>query len=368
MASCNLRLIGIFIALLAGCSEDAGEAGSDGQPGTDGQPGVDGRDGADGRQGARGDAGPRGATGPAGTSCTVTNSGDGVNRVSCEDGTSVTVRDGMDGEDGDAGSDGLGGEKGADGQDGASCTLIVNANDTSTLTCGSDQVTFETPLCGNGQVARTEECDDAGESATCTAGCTRMYEYAVLGNHYGDLKVLDLTARTWRTFDDAAYGSNGGGDVRHDGMLMFADYVFSGVHQIDPATGARSSFITGLGSPDDVEQASTGDIYVEDGNTVARYDSSGVFQANISIAFGEADPKLAAGPNGEVYFFRSGCPGSSTPPFCDNPDDAHTGEIFRLDSGTAVLVTSCKAWRASRSTPRARSGRPPRRVPFSITK
>ena len=82
---------------------------------------YDGQDGAQGPAGPRGDAGPAGPTGPSGTdglSCTVTDNGNGAKTVSCDDGTSVSVRDGTNGADGTDGQDGNNGQDGANGSDG----------------------------------------------------------------------------------------------------------------------------------------------------------------------------------------------------------------------------------------------------------
>ncbi|MGI5861973.1 MAG: hypothetical protein ACOX6T_07920 [Myxococcales bacterium] len=54
-----------------------------------------------------GQNGEDGADGQNGTSCTVTDNGDGTKTIACTDGTSVTVRDGQDGEDGADGQDGV---------------------------------------------------------------------------------------------------------------------------------------------------------------------------------------------------------------------------------------------------------------------
>ncbi len=67
-------------------------------------------------------AGCKGDAGSDGTSCTVTDNGDGTATIECEDGTTVTVTDGSDGEDG------------------ASCTIVDNGDGTKTITCDDGTV------------------------------------------------------------------------------------------------------------------------------------------------------------------------------------------------------------------------------------
>ncbi len=69
---------------------------------------------------------PEGPQGEPGTSCTATENGDGSRTIACEDGTSIVIRDGTDGTDG---------EDGSDGEDGTSCTVTDNGDGTKTVSC-----------------------------------------------------------------------------------------------------------------------------------------------------------------------------------------------------------------------------------------
>ncbi len=66
-----------------------------------------------GSKGADGTNGSNGTDGTNGTSCTVTDNGDGTKTIACDDGTTVTVNDGVDG----------------------SCTVADNGDGTKTITC-----------------------------------------------------------------------------------------------------------------------------------------------------------------------------------------------------------------------------------------
>jgi hypothetical protein len=78
-----------------------GAAGPSGEDGEDGSEGRDGADGRDGDPGSDGEDGSDGETGIAGSSCSVAEQADGSKLLSCSDGTSVVVRDGADGTNGD---------------------------------------------------------------------------------------------------------------------------------------------------------------------------------------------------------------------------------------------------------------------------
>lgn len=71
-------------------------------------------------------------SGCAGDSCTVINNADGTATIRCEDGTSATIANGMDGA---AGMDGMDGMNGMDGMDGTSCTVTDNGDGTKTISC-----------------------------------------------------------------------------------------------------------------------------------------------------------------------------------------------------------------------------------------
>lgn len=91
-----------------GDSAPAGAPGSQGEmgaPGPQGPKGEQGIPGSAGPKGEKGDTGPQGPSGTPGASCTVTrvlstDTGNGGALISCEDGTSVVVYDGVDGQNG----------------------------------------------------------------------------------------------------------------------------------------------------------------------------------------------------------------------------------------------------------------------------
>jgi len=180
------------VALLAmGCSGDQGPSGSsctvsdngdgtktisceDGtsvtiSDGVDGQNGQDGQDGADGQDGTDGQDGENGQ---AGTSCSVSDNGDGTKTISCSDGTSVTVSDGADGQDGQIGRDGQDGEN---GQAGTSCSVSDNGDGTKTISCSDGtSVTVSDGTNGqngeNGQAGTSCSVSDNGDG-TKTISC-----------------------------------------------------------------------------------------------------------------------------------------------------------------------------------------------------
>ncbi|HEY3356950.1 MAG TPA: OmcA/MtrC family decaheme c-type cytochrome [Polyangia bacterium] len=80
-------------------------------------PACEGPAGKNGNPGAPGVTGVTGVTGPSGTaggSCTVTANSDGTKTITCDDGTTVTVKD---------------------GQAGSSCTVTDNGDGTKTISC-----------------------------------------------------------------------------------------------------------------------------------------------------------------------------------------------------------------------------------------
>lgn len=80
-----------------------------------------------------------GEPGAAGTSCTATRDEEsGTTTITCEDGTTAVVHDGMDGVQGPRGD---AGPQGAPGSDGENCTVVDNGDGTMTITCGTSSVT-----------------------------------------------------------------------------------------------------------------------------------------------------------------------------------------------------------------------------------
>ena len=84
----------------------------------------------------------------AGSNCTVKDNGNGSITMSCDDGTSATVADGKDGADGEDGKDGRDGDDGENGKDGSDCS-VKSTNDGSV-----------TISCDNGSTATIKNHDD----------------------------------------------------------------------------------------------------------------------------------------------------------------------------------------------------------------
>jgi hypothetical protein len=92
-------------------------------------------------------AGEAGVDGQNGNSCTVVHGEDGGATLTCEDGTNVVIRSGVDGQNGEDGADGQNGEDGADGQngedgrdgkpgqDGAVCSVADDGEGNKNITC-----------------------------------------------------------------------------------------------------------------------------------------------------------------------------------------------------------------------------------------
>jgi hypothetical protein len=76
---------------------------------------------------------------PGGGGCSVTDSPDGSATITCDDGTSATIPPGQDGQDGQDGEDGQDGTDGRDGRDGESCELEDSATELCII-CGNDEV------------------------------------------------------------------------------------------------------------------------------------------------------------------------------------------------------------------------------------
>lgn len=95
-----LAAAGVSLALSISCSGADGKngaAGEQGLAGIDGSDGRTGKDGGDGKDGLDGSDGSQGPTGQDGTGCTVASNGDGTSTITCADGSSVTVSDGLPG-------------------------------------------------------------------------------------------------------------------------------------------------------------------------------------------------------------------------------------------------------------------------------
>lgn len=162
---------------IAGPQGPQGIQGPEGDPGFQGPQGEQGPQGVEGPQGAQGpsgEAGVAGIPGPAGSSCSVVDNGNGTKILTCEDGTTVLVTDGIPGPagaDGVAGVDGPPGADGPPGDDGAlagkECSsseyLVFNGADwiCTTTTIDPDQISTED---GSTNMLLTYDGDKAGWS------------------------------------------------------------------------------------------------------------------------------------------------------------------------------------------------------------
>jgi hypothetical protein len=106
----------IRIPKVKGPKGDRGTLGPRGYPGENGTNGVNGQDGADGK------------------SCSVSSTTTGA-IISCEDGTSAVINNGVDGTNGVDGQDGAAGQ---DGQDGVNGTNGANGQDGANGVDGAD--------------------------------------------------------------------------------------------------------------------------------------------------------------------------------------------------------------------------------------
>lgn len=83
--------------------------------------------------------GQNGKDGRDGSSCTVTANKDGTATISCPDGTSFNIKNGEDGQKGDAGSDG---KTGDNAENGKGCRLVTNMDNSLAVVCEADGSSF----------------------------------------------------------------------------------------------------------------------------------------------------------------------------------------------------------------------------------
>lgn len=149
--------------------------------------GAAGENGADGADGVKGTTGTKGADGLScsvisnsddsktilcedgttatvsdGASCTVADNDDGSYDLTCS-GTTVTVRDGVNGEDGVNGKDGV---------DGINCIVSDDGAGTLTQTCGVTSVSWPKAVCGLLAYEPSTHFCDVGTSAPMVAWAT----------------------------------------------------------------------------------------------------------------------------------------------------------------------------------------------------
>lgn len=161
--------------------------------------------------GEKGDTGDKGDRGERGHSCTVTDSGDGARIIACEDGTEVTITDGVDGE------------QGSKGDKGDSCTVTDNGDGTKTLSCED----------GTEVVVR----DGAkGADSACAGNSAPVFEGAVIENPYG------LPVETGRALPVRVTVSDSDGDAL---SIDFAGVGATFEPTDDPAVFAFTPHMTG---------------------------------------------------------------------------------------------------------------------------
>lgn len=116
--------------------------------------------------GTPGPTGPAGAAGAA-ASCTVKDDGGGTKTISCTDGTNVTVKDGVVGPTGAAGTD---------GKDGSSCKVVDNGNGSKTISCtdGSSATVSDGRAGDAGKSCTVAANTDGTSTITCTDGSTAI--------------------------------------------------------------------------------------------------------------------------------------------------------------------------------------------------
>lgn len=164
--------------------------------------------------------------------CSVTDNGDGTKTIDCDDGTSVTVEGGADGTDGDSCTVTDNGDgtydltcedgtsvtisDGADGTDGDSCTVVDNGDGTYTVSCeDGTSVTFSDGADGtngadgdsctvtdNGDGTYTLSCED-GTSVVISDGADADADGvdAVIFPATGDTRSTAIGTRFWNDGD-----------------------------------------------------------------------------------------------------------------------------------------------------------------------
>lgn len=159
--------------------------------------------------------------------CSVTDNSDGTYTLSCPDGTSVTVQDGVDGangSDGTNGSDGADGADGADGSDGASFLVDV-----------ADEPAGEN--CENGGVVITWG-DDSDGSGTLDSAEIVGTEYVcdgLDGYAMSDVEFPSEDSTKYNTSSTTVLGEGGGGSVYIAGSYVEETFTltdFSSVNML----------------------------------------------------------------------------------------------------------------------------------------
>lgn len=246
-------------------------------------------------------------------SCSTTDNGDETYTIDCPGEDPVTVDAGaescsaVDNGDGSYTVD-CPGQDAITFDEDSQCELTDNGDGTHDLNCGEETVTVATAVCGDGEAEGEEECDQGQETAQCTAQCEARHEYILAGSHYEKLHVYDPSDGSWQTHSTPSPSSVQGGTVLEDGVVLFADYVFLGIHKFDLYTGERTDFATGMGNVSDVVTMPSGEIVATDSSLdITVFDGSGATLKQFNLGSSWTFPKLAVGPNGELYGFVDDC-------------------------------------------------------------
>lgn len=177
----------------AGANGTNGTNGSSGATGPQGPAGADGRDGADGQDGS---AGPPGDTGTDGSSCSIDDNGDHTYTVRCTDGTSATLHDGTNGSPGETGPQGPQGEPGATGATGpagAPCSVHDNGDHTKTISCGDGGTVTVSDGVDASAASPLLRISSEAPGGNCSAGGHRV-NLGIDADHDGILVDAEVTS------------------------------------------------------------------------------------------------------------------------------------------------------------------------------
>jgi DNA-binding beta-propeller fold protein YncE len=195
--------------------------------------------------------------------------------------------------------------------------------------CTDDDVQPGTTPCGPYDQGALDQICTVGQWVDTTT-CTGDFEYIFVSNYYDLVHRANLFAGGLAPLSVAGFLAPQGMAVAADGDILVADYVFDGVHRLDPLTNVRSAFATGLGNPWDVAAAPSGEAFVTRTTDLLRLDASGSLVQTYSYALSEMDPVVTVADDGTVYVFRSDCLAPDPMGICE-PDDPNVGEILALD-------------------------------------
>ena len=149
-----------------------------------------------------GDDGPKGSAGTEGgpgEPCTVKSNGDGTSTITCPDGTSVTIKDGVSGEGGPPGDPG---EAGPAGDAGVSCTIVDNNNGTKTITC-----TDGTSIVVENALKNYASLTDEEKAALDPTLVITKVTFPTDGKPVVDMKITDKKGNPVKGMDAATAGA-----------------------------------------------------------------------------------------------------------------------------------------------------------------